>query len=66
LFNDGLEQLRNPDAIGNLFETKERKDRKYSPGGKLLESKNAFFSYDEEGFLIEKREKREEWSHLEI
>ena len=57
LFNDGLEQLRNPDAIGNLFETKERKDRKYSPGGKLLESKNAFFSYDEEGFLIEKKEK---------
>ena len=57
LFNDGTEQLRNPDAVGNLFESRDRKDRKYNAGGKLIESKTAFYSYDEEGFLIEKKEK---------
>ena len=57
LFNDGTEQLRNPDAVGNLFESRDRKDKKYNAGGKLIESKTAFYSYDEEGFLIEKKEK---------
>jgi YD repeat-containing protein len=51
-----------PDAIGNLFETKERKDRKYARGGRLTESKTARYRYDEEGNLIEKRERNgREW-----
>ena len=49
--------MRNPDAVGNLFESRDRKDKKYNAGGKLIESKTAFYSYDEEGFLIEKKEK---------
>ena len=49
--------MRNPDAVGNLFESRDRKDRRYNAGGKLIESKTAFYSYDEEGFLIEKKEK---------
>jgi RHS repeat-associated protein len=47
---------RNPDLSGNIFETKERKDRKYDKGGRLIESKNAFYKYDDEGFLTEKKE----------
>jgi RHS repeat-associated protein len=63
-FNDGTEQLRNPDKVGNLFETKDRRDRKYDKGGKLLESKTAFYSYDEEGNLIEKKQKNGElWKY---
>lgn len=57
LFDNNKIQLRNPDAVGNLFETTERKDRKYTPGGKLIESKTAFYLYDEQGFLIEKKER---------
>lgn len=67
LFGDNIEQLRTPDAVDNLFESKDRKDRKYNAGGKLIESKVAFYKYDEEGFLIEKKEKsgmvwRYEWN----
>jgi RHS repeat-associated protein len=63
-FNDGTEQLRNPNAVGNLFETKDRRDRKYDKGGKLLESKTAFYSYDEEGNLTEKKGKNGEiWKY---
>lgn len=64
LFNDGTEQLRNPDAVGNLFESSDRKDRKYNPGGKLIESKTAFYRYDQEGFLVEKKQKDGDvWSY---
>jgi len=66
-FADGEVQLRNPDKVGNLFETKDRRDRKYDKGGRLLESKTAKYSYDEEGFLIKKELKngevwRYEWN----
>jgi len=56
-FGDGKAQLRNPDPVGNLFETKDRTDRRYDKGGKLLESRNATYKYDKEGNLIEKKEK---------
>jgi len=54
------EQHRNPGSVGNLFETKDQKDRtdrRYDKGGKLLESKGATYKYDKEGNLIEKKEK---------
>lgn len=56
VFSDGDVQLRNPDAVGNLFNSPDRSDRNYGRGGKLLKSKNAFFRYDDEGNLIEKVE----------
>lgn len=31
----GLKVLRVPDAVGNLFKTPERKERKYGPAGQL-------------------------------
>jgi YD repeat-containing protein len=41
-----------PDKIGNLFKTRERKDRKYSAGGRLVEDPTYYFHYDGEGNLI--------------
>ncbi|MFP3919987.1 DNA/RNA non-specific endonuclease, partial [Lysinibacillus telephonicus] len=47
---------RSVDDVGNLYETREKSDRVYGPGSRLLETKDANFSYDEEGNLIEKVE----------
>lgn len=43
---------RVPDFVGNLFETPEKKDRKYGAGGRLLEDPSCFYHYDDEGNLI--------------
>ncbi|WP_157492967.1 MULTISPECIES: RHS repeat domain-containing protein [Lysinibacillus] len=48
---------RSVDDVGNLYETKDKKDRVYGAGSRLLETKDAKFSYDEEGNLVEKVEK---------
>ncbi|RTQ91446.1 hypothetical protein EKG35_13450 [Lysinibacillus telephonicus] len=47
---------RSVDDVGNLYETREKSDRVYGPGSRLLETKDAKFSYDEEGNLVEKVE----------
>ncbi|MBN2573589.1 MAG: RHS repeat protein, partial [Deltaproteobacteria bacterium] len=51
----GKMDLRMPDAVGNLFKTRERQDRKYGPAGQLLESLSKAgitrYSYDAEGNL---------------
>ncbi|SJL33465.1 MULTISPECIES: RHS repeat domain-containing protein [Bacteroidales] len=47
-----------PDAIGNLFRTEERKDRKYGKGGRLLEDKKFSYHYDGEGNLVLKQRLR--------
>lgn len=43
---------RIPDKIGNLFKTSDRKDRKYSVGGRLAEDPTYYYHYDGEGNLI--------------
>lgn len=43
---------RMPDFVGNLFETPEKKDRKYGAGGRLLEDPDSFYHYDDEGNLV--------------
>ncbi len=48
---------RSVDEVGNLYETKEKTDRVYGAGSRLLETIEATFSYDEEGNLIQKVEK---------
>jgi YD repeat-containing protein len=63
IFGDGKEQLRNPDKVGNLFESLDQKDRKYDKGGKLLESKGTAYKYDGEGNLIEKKSKEGQWRY---
>ncbi len=53
-YADGSQELRLPDAVGNLFETAEKADREYGPGGQLLRSQQATYQYDAEGNLIQK------------
>jgi RHS repeat-associated protein len=48
---------RAADATGNFYETKAKTDRKYSSAGALLESENAIYRYDEEGYLVSKTNK---------
>jgi RHS repeat-associated protein len=58
IYADGKVDLRMPDAVGNLFKTNDKKDRKYGPAGQLLESTGATgttkYEYDPEGNLAKK------------
>jgi RHS repeat-associated protein len=61
VYEDGHVDLRVPDAVGNLFRTEARTDRKYGPAGQLLESREpdgrvVTYGYDGEGNLIRKVE----------
>jgi RHS repeat-associated protein len=61
VYEDGRVDLRMPDAVGNLFRTEARTDRKYGPAGQLLESREpdghvVTYSYDPEGNLVRKVE----------
>ena len=61
---DGSTLFRMPDAVGNLFCTKDRTDRKYGPAGQLLRSGTTRFQYDAEGNLIRKTEAgSKEWHY---
>jgi len=59
-YADGRIDLRLPDAVGNLFKTRDRGDRKYGPAGQLLEATDArgvtLYEYDPEGNLVHKTE----------
>ena len=59
-YADGKVDLRLPDAVGNLFRTEHRNDRRYGPAGQLLESWTpegvTRYDYDPEGNLVRKRE----------
>jgi RHS repeat-associated protein len=59
-YADGKVDLRMPDAVGNLFRSADRSDRKYGPAGQLLESRDArgvtTYGYDSEGNLTKKVE----------
>ncbi|UOG74198.1 DUF6531 domain-containing protein [Hymenobacter tibetensis] len=53
-FGDGRHELRLPDAVGNLFTTPQRQDRRYGPAGQLLEANGTRYSYDTAGNLSQK------------
>ncbi len=57
-YADDKFDLRMPDAVGNLFKTPNKRDRKYGPAGQLLESKGSGgitkYEYDPEGNLAKK------------
>ncbi|MBU6951368.1 DUF6531 domain-containing protein [Hahella sp. HN01] len=59
-YGDGEMDLRMPDAVGNLFQTYNRKDREYGAGGQLLWMRTnqgvVHYEYDLEGNLITKSE----------
>ncbi len=54
IYPNGEEQLRNPDVVGNLFATHDRKDRVYGKGGQLKKANGWEYAYDGEGNLISK------------
>jgi RHS repeat-associated protein len=60
IYEDGRVDLRMPDAVGNLFRTEDRRDRKYGAAGQLLESRGpdgvTTYEYDAEGNLAGKIE----------
>jgi RHS repeat-associated protein len=53
-YSDGTQELRQPDAVGNLFRTEDRQDRRYGPAGQLLEANGVHYSYDLTGNLSRK------------
>ncbi len=54
-YESGQYDYKLPDEVGNLYRSKDRKDREYGRGGQLLKDKDWHYRYDEEGNLIEKR-----------
>ncbi|PJJ59362.1 RHS repeat-associated core domain-containing protein [Hymenobacter chitinivorans] len=54
-YADGVQEIRQPDAIGNLFRTPSRTDRQYGKGGQLREANGTRYYYDAEGNLVRKR-----------
>ena len=61
-YENGRLDLRMPDAIGNLFRTRDRSDRTYGSGGQLLEVRRddggvTNYEYDAEGYLARRVEK---------
>jgi len=55
VYGDSKIDLRMPDAVGNLFRSNDRRDRKYGPAGQLLETMTKAgttrYTYDPEGNL---------------
>ena len=57
---------RIPDRIGNLFETREKDDRKYGAGSRLTEDRDYFYHYDCEGNLVFKEFRTLDWAGVMI
>lgn len=55
-YPDGTVELRLPDAVGNIFRTQTRHDRRYGPAGELLSASGATYEYDEDGNLQRRRD----------
>jgi RHS repeat-associated protein len=53
-YPDGTQELRQADAVGNLFRTSARTDRRYAASGQLREANGTRYKYDAEGNLIRK------------
>lgn len=53
-YEDGQYDYKLPDEVGNLFKTKQKNDRDYGAGGKLLRDTDYKYSYDAEGNLVAK------------
>jgi RHS repeat-associated protein len=60
-YEDGRVDLRMPDAVGNLFRTRDRSDREYGRAGQILQARHdngdtTKYEYDAEGYLSRKIE----------
>ena len=57
-YEDGTDDYRMPDAVGNVFRSRDRRDREYGKGGRILRDRHYDFLYDVEGNLILKTPRR--------
>ncbi|NVK65942.1 MAG: RHS domain-containing protein, partial [Flavobacteriales bacterium] len=62
-YSDGTWDYKLPDEIGNLFKSKDKKDRQYGKAGQLLKDEKYTYTYDEVGNLIEKESVSEVWKY---
>ena len=51
-YEDGTDDYRVPDAVGNVFRSRDRWDREYGKGGRILRDRHYDYLYDAEGNLI--------------
>ena len=58
VYDDGSCQWRNPDAMGNVYDSPDRTDRSYGRGGQLREDKKWRYYYDSQGNLVLKTMRR--------
>ena len=58
MYGDGSRQWRNPDAMGNVYDSPDRTDRSYGRGGQLREDKKWRYYYDSHGNLVLKTMRR--------
>jgi len=63
VYGDGSRQWRNPDAMGNVYDSPDRTDRSYGRGGQLRKDKKWRYYYDSHGNLVLKTMRRMEPSH---
>ena len=60
VYGDGSRQWRNPDAMGNVYDSPDRTDRTYGRGGQLREDRKWRYYYDSHGNLVLKTMRRME------
>ena len=51
-YGDGARQWRNPDIMGNVYDSPDRTDRAYARGGQLREDRRWRYHYDAQGNLV--------------
>ena len=57
-YGDGARQWRNPDIMGNAYDSSDRTDRTYARGGQLMEDRRWRYHYDEQGNLVLKTKRK--------
>ena len=64
-YGDGARQWRNPDVMGNVYDSADRTDRTYARGGQLREDRRWQYHYDKQGNLVlkTKRKIRADFGH---
>ena len=62
-YSSGEEMFRIADEVGNLFKSKNKSDRVYGKGSRLLSSREWNYDYDDAGRLVRKKHKQKglEW-----
>ena len=60
VFGDGSRQWRNPDLMGNVYDSPDRTDRSFGRGGQLRKDKKWRYYYDSHGNLVLKTMRRME------